>query len=160
MFNRLSSLYTQYRVLSVEVQWHGSNTMGYRGFTSAPALMWISPEGSSTSLPANIQEFARSTNGAVEAYPSMRVTKKQSYVKWLVENEDHPYLLTLDQSGARELYSEVNMPALAFWKIFTPSESFATDMVLGHFVTRVHYEFRGARVNTAAPVLAINRVTA
>lgn len=72
-------------------------------------------------------------------------------MKWLVENEDRPYLLTIDQSANRELYSEVNMPALAFWKIFTPSESFTTSMVLGHFVIRVHYEFRGARVNTALP---------
>lgn len=89
----------------------------------------------------------------------MRVGKKQSYVKWLVENEDRPYLLTLDQSNTRELYSEVNMPALAFWKIFTPTDAFTTSLVLGHFIIRVHYEFRGARVNTQAPALVVNQAS-
>lgn len=156
MFNRLANLYTQYRVVSVTYEWHGAQTVGLRGFLDAPSVSWTNPEGSSTTLPASIEEFARSPSGTMEAYPQRTVTRSHNYVKWLTENLDHPYLLTIDQSAARELYAENNIPALAFWKIFTPSDSFTSNAVHGIMRIKVHYEFRGARVNTSA--LAFNPV--
>jgi len=52
------------------------------------------------------------------------------------------------------LYTENNIPALAFWKYITPTESFTTNMIFGHMRIKVHYEFRGARTNTSALKLA------
>jgi len=96
MFNRLANLYTQYRVISVSYDWHGATMAGSRGFYHAPALSWINPEGSSVSLPGSYLEFARSPNGSVEAFPQYTVSRTHNYVKWLTENLDHPYLLTID----------------------------------------------------------------
>jgi len=148
MFNRLSNLYTQYRVISVSYEWHGAMTAGARGFYHAPALAWNNPQGSSTTLPTSIEEFARSPSGTMEVYPQYTCSRRQDYVKWLTENLDHPYLLTIDATASRELYVEKNSPALAFWKVITPTESLTTNMVFGYIRIKVHYEFRGARLDT------------
>jgi len=72
---------------------------GPRGFYHAPAVSWTNPEGSSTTLPISIEEFARSPSGTMESFPQFTVTRSHNYIKWLTENLDHPYLLTIDQSA-------------------------------------------------------------
>jgi len=92
MFARLANLYSQYRVISVQYEWHGATMAGSRGFYHSPALSWTTPDGSSVSLPTSNEEFARSPSGGFEAFPQYTVSRAQNYVKWLTENLDHPYL--------------------------------------------------------------------
>jgi len=84
----------------------------------------------------------------MEAFPQHTVNRYHDYTKWLTENLDHPYLQTIDQSASRELYVEKNIPALSFWKTFSPTDSFTSNAVLGIMIIKVHYEFRGARLDT------------
>jgi len=69
MFARLANLYSQYRVISVQYEWHGETMAGSRGFYHTPALAWNSPDGSSNSLPAGVEDFARAPVGVFESFP-------------------------------------------------------------------------------------------
>jgi len=113
--------------------------------------MWINPAGTSTTVPSlsGSLEWSRSPSGIVETLPAHHASMKQSYVQWLTENVEHPYLQTIDSTNSRELYIEDghNVPCISFYKNFIPESSIVTPVILGAFVVRIHYEFRGARLN-------------